>query len=122
MQKWPDVPRVYGWLALDRRGNWLVKGRSGAFERIGNAAVIEFIGRNYAGDERGRWFFQNGPQRVFVKLEYLPWVYRLDGERLVSHTGEAAGKLAALYLDDGGALVVEAERGAGVVSDRDLPA
>ena len=55
MQKWPDVPNVFGWLRLDRRGNWLVKSRSGEFGRIANFAVCEFIGRNYAADERGRW-------------------------------------------------------------------
>jgi len=47
--KWPDVPSVYNWLRLDRRGNWLVKG-----ERIGNAAVVEFIGRNYEQDAQRR--------------------------------------------------------------------
>jgi hypothetical protein len=124
MKKWPDVPRVYGWLKLDRRGNWLVKGASGAFERIANSAVIQFIGRNYAQDERGRWFFQNGPQRVFVTLDYLPWVFLLNerGDALVSQAGRAADKLSALYLDEDGSLVVETDAGAGVVSDRDLPA
>src|SRR5690242_19491998 len=63
MAKWPNVPDVYGWLSLDRRGNWLIKN-----ERIGNLAFREFIGRNYQPDARGCWYFQNGPQRVFVKL------------------------------------------------------
>jgi hypothetical protein len=124
MKKWPDVPRVYGWLKLDRRGNWLVKGASGTFERIANPAVTQFIGRNYAHDERGRWFFQNGPQRVFVSLDYLPWVFLLNerGDALVSQAGRAADKLSALYLDEDGSLVVETDAGAGGVSDRDLPA
>ena len=26
MAKWPDVPNVYGWLSLDRRGVWRIKG------------------------------------------------------------------------------------------------
>ena len=26
MAKWPNVPAVYGWLTLDRRGNWLLQG------------------------------------------------------------------------------------------------
>lgn len=26
--------------------------------------LIDFIHRNYAGDDSGQWFFQNGPQRV----------------------------------------------------------
>ena len=72
MAKWPNVPSVYGWLSLDRRGNWLIKG-----ERIANPIVADFIGRNYEHDEKGRWFFQNGPQRVFISLDYTPYVYRL---------------------------------------------
>jgi hypothetical protein len=128
MQKWPNVPNVFGWLKLDRRGNWLVKARqSGAgapvFERITNAAVVEFIGRNYARDERGRWFFQNGPQRVFVTLEYTPFVYRLrdDGESLEAHTGIAAAEVRRAWIDDTGMLVLETELGPGVLLDRDLP-
>src|ERR1700693_3246190 len=65
IQKWPNVPSVYGWLSLDRRGNWSIKG-----EHIANPAIASFIGRNYARDEKGRWYFQNGPQRVFVTLVY----------------------------------------------------
>ncbi len=72
MAKWPNVPAVYGWLSLDRRGQWLIKG-----ERISNALVTEFIGRNFTRDERGCWYFQNGPQRVFVDLDYTPRVYRV---------------------------------------------
>ena len=55
-------PAVYGWLSLDRRGNWLIKGERDR-ER---SALREFIARNYQADERGRWYFQNGPQRVYV--------------------------------------------------------
>jgi hypothetical protein len=29
-------------------------------------------------DERGCWFFQNGPQRVYVKLEATPYIARSD--------------------------------------------
>ena len=124
MLKWPDVPAVYGWLSLDRRGSWMIKNLSGRFERIANAAVNEFIGRNYAADEQGRWYFQNGPQRVFVALDYTPWVYRLDdsGEGLLAHTGVAARSVDALYIDEAGALLVQAELGIGVLLDRDLPA
>jgi hypothetical protein len=127
MQKWPNVPDVYGWLRLDRRGNWLVKGRAAAadgtptFERIGNAAVIEFIGRNYTRDARGRWYFQNGPQRVFVRPDYLPLVYRLE-DGLVAHTGARAGPPRAAWLDEAGAMILETDAGPGLLSDRDLPA
>lgn len=124
MQKWPDVPQVFGWLRLDRRGNWLVKARSGEFGRIGNAAVSEFIGRNYACDERGRWYFQNGPQRVFVALDCTPLVYRLDdrGEELLAHTGLPSGPVAGMYIDAEGTLLIDAARGPGLVHDRDLAA
>jgi hypothetical protein len=127
MLKWPDVPSVYGWLRLDRRGNWLVKmpgGANGAvrFERIGNPGVIEFIGRNYACDTAGRYYFQNGPQRVFVSLDRTPWIYRLDdaGRELTSHTGAAAGAPREAFFDEEGALVLVCDPGAGVVLDRDL--
>jgi hypothetical protein len=124
MLRWPNVPAVYNWLSLDRRGRWMIKNVSGRFERIANPAVNEFIGRNYAADAEGRWYFQNGPQRVFVSLEYTPWVYRLDdtGEGLVSHTGAAPRSLEAAFLDDSGALLLEAEIGIGVLLDRDLSA
>ncbi len=56
LAKWPEVPAVYGWLALDRRGNWLLRETAaGKFGRIGNAALRDFISRNYAADARGRW-------------------------------------------------------------------
>ncbi len=124
MLKWPNVPSVYGWLSLDRRGNWMIKNVSGRFERIANPAVNDFIARNYASDEAGRWFFQNGPQRVFVALDYTPWVYRLDdaAEGLVAHTGAAAGALETVYLDEAGALLLQGGPGIGVLLDRDLPA
>jgi len=117
--KWPDVPAVYGWLSLDRRGNWAIKG-----ERIGNPRIAAFIARNYACDERGRWFFQNGPQRVYVTLAYAPLIYRTQpGTSLafVSHTGRAAARVDRAWLDEQGALLVEAELGIGVVHDHDLP-
>jgi hypothetical protein len=124
MLKWPDVPAVYGWLSLDRRGNWMIKTVAERFERIAHAAVREFIGRNYASDSEGRWFFQNGPQRVFVALDYTPWVYRLDdaGQGLLAHTGAVPRALEAMFLDDAGALLLKTETGVGVLLDRDLAA
>src|SRR5262245_29331327 len=126
MQKWPDVPNVFGWLKLDRRGNWLVKARreAGVFERVANQALTDFIGRNYAHDEHGRWFFQNGPQRVFVTLEYTPFVYRLRGDRksVETHCGAAARAIEAAWVDDAGMMLLETEHGPGVLLDRDLPA
>lgn len=122
MQKWPNVPNVYGWLRLDQRGAWRIRSKSGEFERIGNPAVCEFIGRNYAGDAEGRWFFQNGPQRVFVALEYTPWVFRFadDAESLVAQNGDPSGPVISILIDEAGALIVDSELGIGVVNDREL--
>jgi len=120
MAKWPDVPAVYGWLALDRRGNWLLKDPGdGRFGRIGNAALREFIGRNYAADARGCWFFQNGPQRVYVRLAYTPLVVRHDGTALVDHCGRPV-QAAAVFLDDEGSVLVLGQHGIGLLDDRDL--
>lgn len=127
--KWPNVPSVYGWLRLDRRGNWLVKSRKAhdgapVFERISNRAVIEFIGRNYGEDAEHRWYFQNGPQKVFVALDYTPWVYRLDdaGGGFLAHSGAAPRSIEAAFVDDSGSLLLASELGIGVLLDRDLPA
>ena len=116
MAKWPNVPAVWGWLSLDRRGAWKLRGES-----IPNRAAVEFIGRNYSSDCRGRWFFQNGPQRVFVDLAYTPWVYSLDGRgALVTHTGRNCGTVDRAWLDETGTLIVAGEPGPGIVDDRDL--
>src|SRR2546423_5256258 len=120
MLKWPDVPAVYGWLSLDRRGNWMIKTVAGRFERIAHAAVREFIGRNYASDPEGRWYFQNGPQRVFVALDYTPWVYRLDGagQGLLAATGGVPRSLEAGVLGHAGAPPLQNGIGVGGLLDR----
>jgi hypothetical protein len=114
MAKWPKVPAVYGWLALDRRGNWRIKG-----ERIANAALRDFISRNYAADERGRWYFQNGPQRVFVTLAYTPFVMHYEGERVFDQCGRQV-TARETYVDDEGSVLILGERGVGLLDDRDL--
>lgn len=118
--RWPDVPAVYGWLALDRRGNWLLKDPAGdGFGRIGNEALRAFIGRNYAADARGCWYFQNGPQRVYVRLAYTPLVVRHDGVALVDHCGRPV-QAAARFLDDEGSMLILGQHGIALLDDRDL--
>src|SRR3954464_8518308 len=121
MAKWPNVPAVYGWLGVDRRGRWLIKG-----EPISNPRVTEFIARNYAHDGQGRWFFQNGPQRVFVELRCVPFVYRvaksIDSAKLhmQTHTGRDVETIVGAWIDDQGGLLLNTEHGAGALDDRDL--
>ena len=118
MGKWPDVPNVYGWLQLDRRGSWLIRG-----DRIANAGLTAFIGRNYAADERGRWFFQNGPQRVFVTLEYTPFVVNTASDAstaLETHIGQSIAKISGAWVDETGSLLLRWATGLGVLNDRDL--
>jgi len=120
MARWPNLPAVYGWLALDRRGNWLLKDAAGpGFGRVGNAALREFIGRNYAADERGRWYFQNGPQRAYVALAYTPLVLHYEGDALVDHCGRAT-RAGDAYVDEEGSVLIVGERGLGLLDDRDL--
>jgi hypothetical protein len=114
LAKWPNVPAVYGWLELDRRGNWLIKG-----ERIANLALREFIARNYEADAQGRWYFQNGPQRVYVKLAYTPLVVHYEGDSLVDHCGRAFTPLRTFQDDEGSVLFAGAESVA-LLDDRDL--
>ena len=120
MARWPNVPAVYGWLSLDRRGQWLIKG-----ERIANPGVTAFIGRNYAHDEDGRWFFQNGPQRVFVALAYAPFVYRVVSPpdaplELEAHVGKPVAAVPGAWVDENGIALLETEHGVGTVHDGDL--
>jgi hypothetical protein len=114
MAKWPNVPAVYGWLELDRRGQWRIKG-----ERIAHLGLREFIARNYQADEQGRWYFQNGPQRVFVTLAYAPLVVRYEGDRLVDQCGRRVVPSAA-YLDDEGSVLIEGGPALALLDDRDL--
>ena len=116
MAKWPNVPAVSGWLSLDRRGEWKLRGES-----IPNRAAVDFISRNYSSDRQGRWFFQNGPQRVFVDLDYTPWVYALDAQgALITQTGRPCGAVESVWLDEEGIMILVGEPGPGIVDDRDL--
>lgn len=118
--KWPDVPDVYGWLALDRRGQWLLRNPAReSYEPIGNAALREFIARNYSRDSRGRWFFQNGPQRVFVRLAYTPLVVRTRETAFVDQCGRTFESRAEL-LDDQGSVLLPGDDCIALLDDRDL--
>ena len=116
MARWPNVPAVYGWMSLDRRGRWCLQG-----EPVTHGGAIAFMNRNYACTDGGRWYFQNGPQRAFVDLDYTPWVILLDGSgELVDHTGRPVTGLREAWLDEEGNLLLVADGGVGLLCDRDL--
>lgn len=139
MAKWPNVPACSGWLGLDARGQWHLRDEAaqacGAFASgmpgargtpVRHDKLAQFIGRNYLSQPDGCWFFQNGPQRVYVELECAPWVWRLrwDGSalHLHSHTGvqlQAQAAKAAL-ADERGHLYLALPLGLGLVHTQDM--
>ncbi|MBU6487876.1 MAG: DUF2946 family protein [Burkholderiales bacterium] len=132
LAKWPNVPHCTGWLLLDRRGEWRMRDEAAQTRGelgtpIRHAALRSFIERNYECDDAGRWFFQNGPQRVFVELAYTPWVVRLalpapDEPTLTVQTGAPFEPEAALIDDEGNVLFLDASPRArvAVLHDHDL--
>lgn len=125
--RWPNVPAAFGWLSLDPRGQWRLH-EGGASEAGGpgasitNQQIVGFINRNYCHDDEGRWFFQNGPQRVYVRVDAAPLILHADatGSAFLTHTGVAAGRIEAWWLDDAGRLFAHTSTGPAMVIDRDL--
>ena len=124
--KWPNVPHCYGWLALDARGNWRMRDERAqhlglAGDKVVQQALLGFINRNYMADERGCWYFQNGPQRVYLDLEATPFIARTEPQHgLVLHTGEPMGPLDHAYMTETGELIVEGGGKVAQVDDRDV--
>ena len=126
MEKWPNVPHCYGWLMLDARGAWRMRDEAAQAaglqgDRIAHEALLAFINRNYACDERGCWFFQNGPQRVYVNLGATPFIAQTDAQgsyRL--HTGETLMRIDAGWFSDNGQLLLQSAGRLAQVDDRDL--
>jgi hypothetical protein len=133
LKKWPNVPHCYDWLALDARGDWYMRDdrvqAAGPFPQVKGSRILheklrEFIERNYLPDYSGCWFFQNGPQRVYVELEAAPWVWRLNANEagapaIVSHTGRAA-RFESASLDESGRLFLATDLGLGIVHTLDM--
>jgi len=118
MARWPTIPEAYGWLRLNRRGFWILDGYPLKHQR-----TIEFIARNYECDGSGCWYFQNGPQKVYVDLDYTPWIIHLDVEgQFVTHTGQILGdtEIHGAWLDDEGSMLLQLERGIALLNDQDL--
>ncbi len=116
LARWPNVPALFGWLSLDRKGRWQIKGES-----ISRPQILDTFNRNYAADEQGRWYFQNGSQRGYVALSLAPLLLRAeDDDSLWTHTGELVSRVSAAYLDERGGLWLTTEHGPAVLDDQDL--
>lgn len=131
--KWPKVPACYGWLGLDARGNWYLRDAraqaQGSFSGgtvdskgslLKHQKLIEFIARNYEPDAQGQWFFQNGPQRVYVELEVTPLIWRVNDDLSVQdHNGRVA-RVQRCLLDEHGRLYLHTDTGFGLVHSMDM--
>jgi hypothetical protein len=133
MAKWPNVPDCFGWLGLDARGNWYMRddqaqtagsfssglpGSKGAL--LQHERLIDFIQRNYASDALGQWFFQNGPQRVYVELQATPYIWRIATDfSVAAHTTEPA-RAQRCVLDELGRVYLETDLGFGLVHTQDV--
>jgi hypothetical protein len=126
LAKWPNVPHCYGWLGLDARGNWRMRDQQAQQQqlpgdKIAHVALLGFINRNYDHDERGCWFFQNGPQRVYLNLEATPYIARSDPQHgFVLQTGAPLAQIEQAYLCDNGALILRQGDIVAQVDDRDM--
>ena len=77
---------------------------------ITHRALNEFISRNYVCDSLGRYFFQNGPQRVFITLDATPWIARItpsaNGLELLTQCNNPIEASGALSDENGNIYIV----------------
>ncbi len=146
MLKWPNVPDCHGWLGLDERGDWYMRDAQtqarGSFKsgcllgdkltkgsKLEHEKLIAFIGRNYGCETHSNgqesWFFQNGPQKVYVDLAATPYIWRLEvggvdiGPTINSHTGLVTD-YRSCYLDCADRLYIVTTLGLGLVHTLDM--
>jgi len=134
MAKWPNVPNCFAWLGLDERGHWYLRDDPaqalGSFQSgvpgakgslLQHEKLIEFIHRNYAADATGAWFFQNGPQRVYVELAATPFVWRMSSDfKLTAQTGPET-QAQICYTDEAGRVYFQTAMGFGLLHTLDVP-
>lgn len=110
---WPKEPLVFGALSLDQRGQWHIYG-----DIIRHADVRKRLNHHYHADNQGRWYFQNGPQRLYVDLAYTPWVFHLDRDsQLRTQTGHRVQFVKSVWLDENGAMIFDSEHGPGLLRE-----
>ncbi|MET3106629.1 hypothetical protein AAKU67_001339 [Oxalobacteraceae bacterium GrIS 2.11] len=125
MAKWPNVPDCFGWLGLDARGVWRMRDQATQDQgllgsKITNATLRGFIDRNYLSDETGRYYFQNGPQRVFVDLQATPYIAHSDPQAgWVLHTGTVLDSCDAVWMTPDGKIILQSGAIVAQIDDRD---
>ena len=128
MAKWPQVPDCYGWLGLDDRGDWYMRDdgvqAQGDFtqakgSKLMHIQLVAFIERNYGVDEHGRWFFQNGPQRVYVELQSTPFIWRVQENGTLTNAQQQGMALTTTLLDESGRLYAWTPQGLGLIHSMD---
>jgi hypothetical protein len=118
-------------ITIDARGEWYMRDdraqAAGPFPQVKGSRILhdklrEFIHRNYESDGDNCWFFQNGPQRVYVELEAAPLIWRVEGRDghfvVHAHTGMEARPRGG-WLDEQGRLFLECDLGFGLVHTMD---
>ena len=126
LAKWPSVPHCYGWLGLDARGAWRmrdqqVQDQGTLGSKIANQGLRDFIARNYQADASGRYYFHNGPQRVYVELQATPYIAHADPQTgWVLHNGLPMPQCTAVWLTPEGQLILQGNGILAQIDDRDL--
>jgi len=133
MVKWPDVPDCYGWLGLDKRGQWWMRDDRvqalGAFQSgqpgakgslLQHEKLINFIQRNYEADATGCWYFQNGPQKVYVELEATPHIWRIENDFSMMDLSGVLAEVNKMLVDENGLVYLDTTRGFGLVHTLDV--
>ena len=124
LARWPNVPAISGWLKLSMQGDWLLTGPVAEGLSISHPRILNFMARNYGCDPDGRYYFQNGPQKVYVHLAYTPWVYRIhplaQGDLMLStHTGLVDWP-QAMFQDEQGRVLIQGKLGIGLLHSSDI--
>jgi hypothetical protein len=125
--RWPNVPAVAGWLSLSSRGEWRLHPNGDAQQGgpgvgVSNTQILSFFGRNYSNEQNGQYFFQNGPQRVYVRLDAAPYVLHLSPEdgTLRTHNSLIVKQIKRWLIDDLGNVYADTDIGPARIDDRDL--
>ena len=99
--------QAYGWLSLNRRGTWLIRGAP-----VTHPAVRDYLAAHFRADAHGCWHVRNGPQLAYVALETAPLIVWLEADgHWHSHLGRPTGAPTAALLDEHGGLWLDTPAG-----------